>query len=123
MNCLPILDVSIDDGLGFDIELGSLAGNIKKEVCGVIDSFFYLTRYDEKRAHNMLALMLNLIFKNLILFSFFINHEQRVTTVEEYDNLFFIFSRSYHHLHPLSKVDSSFINMIDQNNNLDIFVQ
>jgi hypothetical protein len=40
MNCLLILDVSIDDDLGFDIELGSLARNTKKRVCGVIDSFF-----------------------------------------------------------------------------------
>jgi hypothetical protein len=86
MNCLPILDVSINDDLGFDIELGSLARNTKKEVCGVINSFFFfLTRYDERRAHNMLVLMLNLRFKNLILISFFISHEQGVT-IQKHQN-------------------------------------
>jgi hypothetical protein len=64
----------MDDDLGFDIELGSLARNTKKEICGVIDSFFFLTRYDKRKAHNMLALMLNFRFKNLIFISFFINH-------------------------------------------------
>jgi hypothetical protein len=43
-----ILDVLIDDGLDLDIEFGSLARNIKKEVCGVIDFILsFLTRYDE----------------------------------------------------------------------------
>lgn len=41
MKCPLILDTLIDDDLGFDIELWILAMNIKKEVCGVIDPFFF----------------------------------------------------------------------------------
>jgi hypothetical protein len=58
MICLFVLDSFIDDDTSLDIELGNLARNIKKEVCKLIDSFFsFFTRYDEKRIHNMLALM------------------------------------------------------------------
>lgn len=58
MNYLLVLDDLIDDASSFDIELVSLARNIKKEVCKFIDSFFsFLTRYDEKGTHNMLVLM------------------------------------------------------------------
>jgi hypothetical protein len=58
MNCLFVLDSFIDDDTSLGIELGSLARNIKKEVCKLIDSFFsFLSRYDEKRTHNMLVLM------------------------------------------------------------------
>jgi hypothetical protein len=58
MNCLFVLDSFIDDDTSLDIELGNLARNIKKEVCKLIDCFFsFLTKYDEKRTHNMLALM------------------------------------------------------------------
>jgi hypothetical protein len=38
--------------------------NMKKVVFGVIDSFLsILTKYDERKTHNMLSLMLNLKFK------------------------------------------------------------
>jgi hypothetical protein len=58
MNCLFVLDSFIDDDTSLDIELGNFARNIKKEVCKLIDSFFsFLTKYDEKKTHNMLALM------------------------------------------------------------------
>jgi hypothetical protein len=49
MNCLFVLDSFIKDGTSLDIELGSLAMNIKKEVYKLNDSFFsFLTRYDER---------------------------------------------------------------------------
>jgi hypothetical protein len=49
MNCLFVLDSFIDDGTSLDIELGSLARNIKKEVRKLNDSFFsFLARYDKK---------------------------------------------------------------------------
>jgi hypothetical protein len=65
INHHPILDVLIDDDSSLDIKLGSLARNIKKEVCGVTGSFISLTKYDERRVHNILSLMLDPIFKNV----------------------------------------------------------
>jgi hypothetical protein len=74
-----------DDDFGFKIELGTLAKNIKKEVTGVTDSFiFFLRRYNEKKTHNMLALMLNPRFNNLTLKYFFIGCEVGMAIVEKY---------------------------------------
>jgi hypothetical protein len=61
MNHLPLLDAWIDDDDDSDLNIGleTFAMNIKK-VIKVIDSFLcFLTKYNERRAHNMLALMLN----------------------------------------------------------------
>jgi hypothetical protein len=44
MNRLPILHALINDDLILDIEMGSLAKNINKEVYGVIDSSFLLDK-------------------------------------------------------------------------------
>jgi hypothetical protein len=65
------LDVLInDDDCNLNIKLGTFANNIKKEIIGVIGSFIsLLIRLDEKKTHNMLALMLDPIFKSLILIS------------------------------------------------------
>jgi len=97
MNRLPILHALSNDDSILDIEMGSLAKNMNKEVCGVINSFLsFLTRYDEKKIQkNVLALMLNLRFKNSKLISSFIGCEQRMTIVEKYDNLCFLCSWSF----------------------------
>ncbi len=60
MNHLPLLDAWIDDDdSDLNIGLETFAKNIKK-VIKVIDSFLcFLTRYNERRAYNMLALMLD----------------------------------------------------------------
>ncbi len=60
MNHLPLLDAWIDDDdSNLDIGLETFAKNIKK-VIKVIDSFLhFLTRYNERRAYNMLAMMLD----------------------------------------------------------------
>jgi hypothetical protein len=54
------------------LELICLAFNIRKEVCGILDSLFsFLKKFDERITHNMLALMLDPIFKSFHLtFSF-----------------------------------------------------
>jgi hypothetical protein len=60
MKHLPLLDAWIDDD-DFDLNIGleTFAKNIKK-VIKHIDSFLcFLTRHNEIRAHNMLALMLD----------------------------------------------------------------
>jgi len=46
-----------------------------------------------------------------------------MSIVEEYDkkSLFPMLLKFYYHLHPLSQVENSFINNIDQYNNLNIF--
>jgi hypothetical protein len=68
--------------------------------------------------------MLYLSFKSLKLTLIScIGHEQGVVITKEYDmvSLFPMFLKFYHHLHPLSKVESSFAKKIDKNTNLDIF--
>jgi hypothetical protein len=50
----------MEDDSSVDFELGSLVINIKKEVCGVIEFIFsFSTNYDERKAHNMLCLLLD----------------------------------------------------------------
>jgi len=99
---------------------------MNKEIIGVIDSFIsFLTKYDGKQNHNMQALMLDPRFKSLILISnYFIGHEFRVTIVTKFErkSLYSILLlKSYHHLHPLSKIESSFVNKSNEDNSLDIF--
>jgi hypothetical protein len=84
MNHLPLLDALIDDDdYGLNIGLGTFAKSIiKKEIIKVIDFFLsFLTRDNEKRTHNMLALMLDPRFKNLTLIFSFIGHEHGVAIV------------------------------------------
>jgi len=60
MKHVLLLDAWIDDDdSNLNIGLETFAKNIKK-VIKVIDFFLcFLTRYNERRAHNMLALMLD----------------------------------------------------------------
>jgi hypothetical protein len=105
------------------LELGFLASNIIKKVCGVSDFFFlFLKKYEEKKAHYMLFLMLNPKFKNLDLVSSFIGLEQSKSIVEEYDRktLYPMLLKCYHHLHPLFK-NPSLDQHVDENYILDIF--
>jgi hypothetical protein len=54
MNHLLVLDAFIDDDSNLNIELGTFARNVKKEVCGVIIFFLsFLKKYDAKRIHNI----------------------------------------------------------------------
>jgi hypothetical protein len=83
------------------LELICLASNIRKEVSIVLDSFLSLLRkYEEKKAHNMLSLMLDARFKSLHLVSSFIGCEQGVGIIEEYDVrcLYPMFLNCYQHL-------------------------
>ncbi len=49
----------------------------KKEVCGILDSFLsFLRKYEERKVHNMLSLMLDSRFKNLCLVSSFVGCKQ-----------------------------------------------
>jgi len=124
-NHIFLLDVLInDDDFGLTFELGTFAKNIKKEIFGVIEFFLcFLIRYDEKRVHNMLALMLNPRFKNLKLNSSFIGCENGVAISKKYDrkSSFLMFLKSNRHLHPLFKAESSLAYIINEDRGLDIF--
>jgi hypothetical protein len=63
----------INDDYEITFKFILFASNIRKEVCGVLDSFLSFLRKCEKREiHNMLFLMLDPIFKSLHLVSFFV---------------------------------------------------
>ncbi len=65
MNYPLVLNTLIDDDASLKTELGTFAMKMKKEVCEVIDYYFsFLIKYDEKRVHNLLSLMLDLKFKS-----------------------------------------------------------
>jgi hypothetical protein len=60
------------------------ASNIKKKVCGVLDSFFsFLRKYEKKKAHNMLLLMLYPQLKNLHLVISFVGCEQGNSIIKD----------------------------------------
>jgi hypothetical protein len=62
------------------------ASNIKKEVCGVFDSFLsILKKYEERKAHDMLLLMLDPQLKILHLVPSFVSREQDIFVIKKYD--------------------------------------
>jgi len=66
------------------VELNLLASNTKRKVYNVLDVFFsFLKKIDERKSHNMFALMLYLRYKNLIIVSTFVGNELRVDDVIE----------------------------------------
>ncbi len=70
----------------------------------VLNSFIsFLKKYEEKKTHNMLSLMLDPRFENLHLVSFFISCEQGITIIEEYDerSLYLMLLKCYQHLQPV----------------------
>jgi hypothetical protein len=97
-------------------ELALLVFNIRKEVCGVLDSFLsFLTKYKNKKTHNMISLMLDLRFKNLQIIFSFVGWEQIVSLVQAYDrkSLYPMLVKCYEHLHPLIRSNT---NLVDQYN-------
>lgn len=124
MNILLMLDAFVDDDSSLDVEIKTFARNMRREVIGVIDFFLSsLTKYDKKKAHNLLALMLDFKFKSLKLISSFIGRELGVAIVIKYDKrlLFLLFLKFYHHLHPLHETKSSFAIIYDEDGNLGLF--
>jgi hypothetical protein len=56
----PSFQTLMEEDFGVALELTSLASNIRKEVCGVSNSFLsFLKKFDERKTHNMLVLMLD----------------------------------------------------------------
>jgi hypothetical protein len=90
-----------DDSIIF-YELSLLAFNIKREVINVLDSFFsFLKKYENKKAHNMISLMLDPRLKSLPIVSSFVGREQGVVLVKEYDRkrLYPMLVKCHEHLH------------------------
>jgi hypothetical protein len=76
----------IDDDSIVAQKLSLLASNIRKEVCGVLDSFLsFFKKYKGNKTHNMLSLMLDPRFKSLRLVSSLIGQKQAISIVKEYD--------------------------------------
>lgn len=73
------------------LELSMLTSSIRRQVWDILDEFLsFLMKCEEKKAHNMLSLMLDAIFKSFRLVFSFINQEQVVSMAENYDKLMFV---------------------------------
>jgi len=84
----PINLINDDYGIAFGWFL--FASNIRRKVCGVVDSFLsFLRKFEKRKVQNMLSLMLDPRFKNLHLVSYFVGQEEGVSIVNEYDILCF----------------------------------
>ncbi len=105
------------DGSIISNGLSLLASNIKREAINVLDSFLsFLNKYENRKAYNMISLMLDPRFKNLRIISSIVGREQNVALVEEYDrkSLYLMLVKCHENLHPLVKLNT---NCVDQ----DIF--
>jgi hypothetical protein len=102
----------MEEDLGATFELICLASNIRKEVCGVLNSFLsFLKKIDERKTHNILALMLDLKLKSPRLVSFFIGSDQGIVIVEKCDimSLYPLLMKCYYHLHPSIESKNGFV--------------
>jgi hypothetical protein len=101
----------MEEDFGVALELICLAFNIRKVVCGVQDSFLsFLKKINERKAHNMLVIMLDPRFKSLFLVFFFVDHDQGAI-VGQYDttlSLYPMLMIFYYHLHPSTKFYNGF---------------
>jgi uncharacterized protein YktA (UPF0223 family) len=114
-------DNSMEEDGNVVSKLSCLASNIMKEVIKVLDFFLSLKKY-ERRAHNMLFLMLDLRLKTVV-FSL-IGREQGKAIVEEYDkkSLFLMLLKCYYHLHPLVERERGVVDQrVEEDMSLDIF--
>jgi len=97
----------------------------KERSCSSFGFFsFFLKKYEERKAHNILSLMLDPRFKTLRLVSSFIGCEQGKAIVEEYDNFLKIpmFLKCYYHLHPLVEFAKDVVDQrVEEDMSLDIF--
>ncbi len=79
----------MDDDFAIILEFFLFASNIKKEVSSILDSFLsFLRKYEEKKVHNMLSLMLDSWIKNLCLVFSFVGCKQGISIVEECESLY-----------------------------------
>jgi hypothetical protein len=99
----------MEENVIIGVELDLLASNIKREVFGVLDAFLsFLKKFDEKKTHNMFALMLDLRYKNHRIVSIFVGKEFAIGVVENYNKkpLFCLLLNIYQILPPLTNSSS-----------------
>jgi hypothetical protein len=81
---------------------------------GFLIIFFlsFLETFDKRKTHNTLALMLNPTFNSLHLVFSFIDHDQGITIVKQYDtmSLYLMLMKCFYHLHSLIKSNNGFVN-------------
>jgi hypothetical protein len=123
---IPSFESILEDNSIIFNELSLLAFNIQREVINVLDSFLsFLKKYENKKVHNMISLMLDPRFKSLHIVSSFVGREQGVLFVEEYDrkSLYPMLVKCHEHLHPLVRLNRNCANqdIFEQDCNLDIF--
>jgi len=118
LDVLPSLQNVMEEESIIVDELTSLAFNIEKGICGVkVFPFFF----ERNKAHKMIFLMLDPMFKSFSLMSSFVGKKQRVAIVEKYarKSLYPMLLKCDH---PLVEIKSSFANIgVDEDYNLDIF--
>ncbi len=62
----PSFQTLMEEDSNVALELICLTSNIRKEVCGILNSFIsFLKKFNERKTHNMLALILDTRFKSL----------------------------------------------------------
>jgi len=70
----PFMVNLIEDGMAMVLELFMFAFNTRKQVCAILDCFLsFLKKYENKKTHNMLILMLNPRFESFKLVASFIS--------------------------------------------------
>jgi hypothetical protein len=123
---IPSFESLMEDDSIISSEL--LASNIRREVINVLDYFLsFLKKYENRKAHNMISLMLDPRLKSFCIISSFVGKEQGVAFVEEYDrkSSYPMLVKCHEHLHPLVRLDMNCVgqDMLEQDCNLDIFEQ
>jgi hypothetical protein len=101
-----ILNSTLNDEIGgyLNVELIKFTINIKRQVILVLDPFLsFLWRFEPKKAHNMLCLMLDPWYKNLCLVFSFIGCDIGKLIVNEYDekSLLPMLLKCYGHSHQI----------------------
>ncbi len=101
----PFMFNLIEDGIAMVLELL----NIKKQVCDFLDGFLsFPTKYEKKKTHNMLILMLNPRFESFKLVASFSSWKQIVSMVKDSDKqfLFPILLKCHHVFHSMLKFET-----------------
>jgi hypothetical protein len=124
---LPSFESLMDDDSIVNDELFFLTFNIRREVINMLDFFLSLSKaYDKRKAHNMISLMPDPRYKNLCIVSSFVEREQGVALVEEYDrkSLYPMLVKYHEHLQFLvrSKMNFTNENIFYQDCNSDIYL-
>jgi hypothetical protein len=73
---IPSFEILLEHDSIISNELFLLASNIRREVINVLDYFLsFLKKYENRKAHNMIYLMLNPRFKSFHIISSFVGME------------------------------------------------